>query len=340
MAYSKSLHLGSNSSSMPRSLTWELPRHQAARSFIPKHMDLVTDEAIRVGAFARVIELSRRYGGAIPWEAICSPIHLSGEEIWISNRARGIFRPRQMSRGVLSIKTTVPRAGRDSRYDDIASEEGFFRYRLQGQDPKASDNVALREAFEDQTPLIYFHGVAPAVYQPIIPVFVSDWHPHELSVRVIPGEMREGLRPMPLQGEDLRSYAVIEVKRRLHQAHFRELVLKAYGGRCALTGLPEKRLLHAAHILPDRDQRGQPMVTNGIAMSVLHHTAYDQNLLGIDPDLKIHINRSLLEIHDGPTLRYALQKLDGELLRCPKSADDNPSRDFLAERYETFLSVA
>lgn len=44
-------------------------------------------------------------------------------EVLIAGRARGIFRPRQMSRGALSIKTTVPRMGapggipdRDRRY--------------------------------------------------------------------------------------------------------------------------------------------------------------------------------------------------------------------------------
>jgi putative restriction endonuclease len=75
-------------------------------------------------------------------------------------------------------------------------------------------------------------------------------------------------------------------------------------------------------------------------MSVLHHTAYDQNLLGIDPDLRIHINRSLLEIHDGPTLRYALQQLDGAKLREPSNRCDLPSQDYLAERYALFLEAA
>ncbi len=301
---------------------------------------MIADETIRAAAFARVMDLTRRFGGAIPWDAICSPLDLEGEDVRIANRARGIFSPRQMSRGVLSIKTTIPRSGRSARYDDIASDEGFFLYRFQGSDPKSSDNTAMREAFEDQTPLIYFHGVAPGLYQSIHPVYLTEWCSRSLSVHAVPGEMRQVSNPVQLQGEDLRRYAVIEAKKRLHQSVFRELVIKAYDGRCALTGLPEKRLLHAAHIMPDRDCRGQPVVNNGIAMSVLHHTAYDQHLLGIDPDLKIHINRSLLEIHDGPTLRYALQHLDGEVVRAPSHLSDLPSRDYLAERYELFIEAA
>ncbi len=83
---------------------------------------------------------------------------------------------------------------------------------------------------------------------------------------------------------DTRRYIAVEAKRRLHQSVFRELVLDAYEGRCAVSGLPERRLLHAAHILPDREERGLPVISNGIAMTTLHHAAYDANPLGIDPD--------------------------------------------------------
>lgn len=104
---------------------------------------------------------------------------------------------------------------------------------------------------------------------------------------------------------DTHHYITVEVKRRLHQAVFCELVLDAYEGRCAVSGLPERRLLHAAHILPDRDERGLPVIGNGIAMTTLHHAAYDANLLGIDPDGCVHVNGDLWRIHDGPTLEYA-----------------------------------
>lgn len=40
-----------------------------------------------------------------------------------------------------------------------------------------------------------------------------------------------------------RRYALRAVKQRLHQASFREAVITAYNGRCALSGLPEPLLL-------------------------------------------------------------------------------------------------
>jgi putative restriction endonuclease len=58
-----------------------------------------------------------------------------------------------------------------------------------------------------------------------------------------------------------RRYALRAVKQRLHQASFREAVVAAYNGRCALSGLPERLLLDAAHIIADKDERlGQPVV--------------------------------------------------------------------------------
>ena len=116
-------------------------------------------------------------------------------------------------------------------------------------------------------------------------------------------------------------------------------MLDAYGNRCAISGLPEPRLLVAAHIIPDRDRRGQPEVPNGIAMSVLYHTAYDANLLGIDAEGKLYINRELLEIHDGPMLK-ALQNIQGCRMANPSSAECRPNRDYLAERFEDFKRVA
>ena len=75
-------------------------------------------------------------------------------------------------------------------------------------------------------------------------------------------------------------------------------------------------------------------------MSVLHHCAYDLNLMGIDPDGVVHINRDLLEIHDGPTLRHALQDLDHVAMKLPSDPTYLPNRDFLAERFEQFNAAA
>ncbi len=96
---------------------------------------------------------------------------------------------------------------------------------------------------------------------------------------------------------------------------FRARVVAAYRHRCVLTGLPVAGLVDAAHIVPDLDaDLGQPDVRNGIAMSRLHHAAFDANLIGIDPDYRVHVAPGLREAHDGPLLDL-LKSLEEQNLR-------------------------
>jgi len=64
-----------------------------------------------------------------------------------------------------------------------------------------------------------------------------------------------------------RAYAMAAVKVRLHQRRFRELVVSAYKVACAMCSLRHGELLYAAHILPDRDERGRPEVSDGFCLS-------------------------------------------------------------------------
>lgn len=130
------------------------------------------------------------------------------------------------------------------------------------------------------------------------------------------------------------------VKQRLHQVSFREAVITAYRGRCALSGLREHRLLDAAHIVSDKDELlGQPVVPNGLPLSKIHHAAFDADLIGIDPDYRVHVSERILTQHDGPMLE-ALKQLQGSALHLPNRVGDRPDRDRLAVRFERFKAVA
>jgi putative restriction endonuclease len=198
----------------------------------------------------------------------------------------------------------------------------------------------LREALEHRIPIIYFLGIAPGCYQAELPSFVSGWDPKGLKVRIaFAAPDQQSLEPPETALE--RRYALRSVKQRLHhQASFREAVITAYNGRCALSGLPEQILLDAAHIVSDKHEHlGQPVVTNGIPLSKIHHAAFDAHLIGIDPDYRIHVADRLLDHHDGPMLE-ALKRLDGGIIHLPKRAKDSPDRDRLAVRYEQFKAAA
>ncbi|WAM26804.1 HNH endonuclease [Myxococcus sp. NMCA1] len=166
------------------------------------------------------------------------PIRYQGETLNFANRARGIFWPRHMRETALSIKTTVPRQGREARYDDLRSNEGF-QYRFQGTDVASRDNRRLARG--------------------------------------------------------------------------------------------------AAHILPDRDERGRPEVSNGLSLCKLHHGAFDTDLLGIRPDGIIEIAPRLLAERDGPTLEYGLKGFAGKALGIlPEAPAHRPRREYLEARYERF----
>ena len=143
-----------------------------------------------------------------------------------------------------------------------------------------------------------------------------------------PGTVRAALWPE-------RRYALREVKARLHQASFRDAVLVAYGGRRAISHLPEPRLLDAAHIIMDADEElGQPIVSNGLPLTKLHHAAFDAHLIGIDPDYRIHASDRLLQIHDGAFLELGLKGIVGQVIQLPRRLEDRPDRDRLALRFE------
>jgi hypothetical protein len=52
-------------------------------------------------------------------------------------------------------------------------------------------------------------------------------------------------------------------------------VLAAYRHQCSLCRLKHEELLDAAHIIPDADPEGEPVVSNGLALCRLHHSAFD-----------------------------------------------------------------
>jgi len=144
------------------------------------------------------------------------------------------------------------------------------------------------------------------------------------------GSTSSGTPPTCFAAEDERADG------RLGQELFRWRVLRAYRECCAVCHLRHSELLDAAHILPDRHPKGEPIVPNGLAMCKLHHAAFDSHFLGVRPDLSIELRRDILDETDGPMLRYGLQGFHGKLLHAPRTRGLRPSVDFLAERFELF----
>lgn len=197
----------------------------------------------------------------------------------------------------------------------------------------------------ENLPLVYLHGVLPGKYVATWPVFIVGDRPEALSFSVAVDDAEHlGLSPSGAvhgeAGDIRRGYVTALARRRLHQSAFRERVLAAYQRQCALCRLKHEELLDAAHIIPDRDPEGEPVVTNGLSLCRLHHAAFDRFFVGVSPDYVIEIRPDLLTETDGPTLRHAIQGLHGQRIILPRRRDQHPSVELLATRYERFLELA
>ena len=301
------------------------------------------DDRMRMAAFEQVRILST-VDNHLSAEQIKKGFIFEGRRMPLVNPQRGIFKPKEM-KFLLSIRTVFPKPGGKVWYEDqIDIHRKIFEnlesvdYAFMGTNPNAAENRWLREASENQTPVIYFLGIAPGQYQVISPAFIVSWDKSTLKAEVLFGRPDRKEIIFPETSEE-RLYSFQIVKQRVHQGRFRESILTAYRERCALSGIPERRLLDAAHIIPDADTEfGQPVIPNGLLLSKIHHAAFDGHLIGIDPDYRIHVSKRLLDQDDGPTFE-ALKQLGGKKLRLPKRKQDYPDRERLEIRYNEFKAI-
>jgi putative restriction endonuclease len=293
------------------------------------------DARVRLAMFAFLDRLSAAHPQGIPSDVI-NTFEFDGAPMRLIVQP-GIRKPASLS-AALTIRTTFTPPGADAPYEDTVGADGSVRYKWRGIDPDHADNRALRAAMRNGVPLAYFFPVARGVYQAIYPVYLvdEDRQAHEFAVEL--GQPLDGSGDAALALD--RRYTHRLTQQRLHQVVFRPRVLRAYESRCALCSLRHVPLLDAAHILPDRHVRGDPVVPNGLAMCKIHHAAYDANIIGIRPDRVVEVRGDVLAEIDGPMLRHGLQEMHGSAIFLPRSRHDHPDPSRLEERYEEFRSAA
>jgi putative restriction endonuclease len=301
--------------------------------------DRAHDSRIRGAALDWLATQVAVFGDVLPRAVLAEGLQHQGQRVPLLG-PQGIFKPALME-VPLSI-TTAP----NGPYDDAFGSDGLLRYRYRGIDPDHRDNVGLRFAMEQRLPLVYLHGVVPGRYVATWPVFVVRDRPELLVFSVAvddAGHLGLSTEPERIVGEGgdaRREYVTTLARRRLHQRAFRERVLQAYRHQCALCRLKHDELLDAAHIIPDTEPEGEPIVSNGLALCRLHHAAFDHFFVGVRPDYIIQVRPDVLEEHDGPTLRHAIQALHGRRISLPRRREHHPSVESLTTRYDQFMEVA
>lgn len=304
-------------------------------------MDNELDTVVRLAAFSFLEEQIHLAGDVLPRTVLQEGFVFRDRRVPLMG-PQGIFKPAILEHIPLTITTAPPVEGKPPPYEDEISESGFIKYRYRGTDPAHRENVGLRSAMQSGTPLIYLFGVVPGQYAPAWPVFMIGDDPANLTFTVAVDEQHSLVQPdrEDFLNEARRVYVTRLTRQRLHQASFRQRVIQAYRKMCAVCSLRHAELLDAAHILPDSDPRGEPLVTNGLALCKLHHAAFDTNILGVRPDLKIEVSAKVLAEVDGPMLIHGIQGFHGGQLQVPSRKALHPNPEFLSERYEIFRATA
>lgn len=143
----------------------------------------------------------------------------------------------------------------------------------------------------------------------------DDTEIEELSTRLFPGEF-----PALSSMDDACNRILRSIRLRRGQANFREALISAYGGKCAITRCNSVYALESAHIRPYNGEKTNKL-NNGILLRADIHTLFDLHLIGIHPEfLTVSIARELRETPYQLLQRQKLSKPINPSLRPDKLA--------------------
>ena len=107
-----------------------------------------------------------------------------------------------------------------------------------------------------------------------------------------------------------------EIAIRLGQSKFRNGVLKNFSYQCALTGVKEKELLVASHIIPwSHSKQYRSDISNGICLYVEVDGLFDKGFISFDDNLITIVSKSSQLSNE---LKQKLKAMEGKPLRKPQ----------------------
>ena len=118
---------------------------------------------------------------------------------------------------------------------------------------------------------------------------------------------------------------VREVKTRINQNTFREIVLANYSGECAITNINISKMLIASHIIPwskNKEERLNP--SNGICLSAHFDKAFDKGLITFDENNKLVLSSILKEFTSREFFNDWFKRFEGKSLNSPTKYWPNP----------------
>ena len=127
--------------------------------------------------------------------------------------------------------------------------------------------------------------------------------------------------------------------RKWRDEQFARMVKRAYGGRCAISGLDLRNgggraEVQAAHIVPV-SQGGPDVVPNGLALSGTLHWMFDRGLIAVGEDMRVLVSHNKVP-------RDVAQRLiaPGQRLHLPPNPRDRPHPEYLRWHRENVFGRA
>jgi putative restriction endonuclease len=306
-------------------------RHGDAGNAALMALNIDEQDALRDALFTAASRYIDAKGGYASRNELVE-FRFAGEQFGLIDSTRGIRNPRVFDE-TLSIVSS-----HDGPYEDHVAADGLFRYSFAPGGLREGDNRKLLAAMTRRVPIILFEKPMPNVYVPVMPAYVVDVDETRRFFVIATTDASLRSRDLADAGWIEKRYVEQTVRQRVHQPVFRAQILTAYARTCAICRLKHAELLDAAHIIPDAHSDGVAAITNGLALCKIHHSAYDQQLIGIDADYRVHVDAELLAEVDGPMLAHGFQAMHGMMLTTPTKREWLPSRDGLASRFEEFAA--
>ena len=135
--------------------------------------------------------------------------------------------------------------------------------------------------------------------------------------------------PFQSQKHNKKKLKSVALTQRKGQTKFRNEVLNAYGGKCAITGTDEQAVLEAAHIENYINEHSNH-INNGVCLRADIHKLFDKHLISVDEHFTVRVSK---KINDPEYTKY-----NGRKLSLPRRKSDYPLGELLLERFSSFIS--
>jgi putative restriction endonuclease len=128
-----------------------------------------------------------------------------------------------------------------------------------------------------------------------------------------------------------------EVKTRVNQNVFRQIVLANYSGKCAISGIDISELLNASHIVPwAKNEKERLNPENGICLSALYDKAFDKGLIGISKKYEILFSEELKKRNKQSYFKQYFNSIEKKKISLPERY--LPKQDFLQFHLDTIFN--